>query len=120
MPTNLELQAVIKGHEKTIKELEERIEQLDKQANDREAMINESKGLSGFVVTTPNANYSGVTYGIMFRNGRGIVLDGPEAARIINALRNDFGYTVTHSDNLQSIGGGEAAVEKSMIDVLSR
>lgn len=119
MPTNLELQAVIKQHEKKIKDLEAQIGELTQQKDVLESMTKESTGLSGFIVTTPNAGYNGVTRGIQFRNGRGIVLDGPEANHIVSTLRNDFGYKVEHSDNLQGTAYASEAIGKSIVDVLS-
>lgn len=47
----------------------------------------------GWVITTPNANYSGITAGVLFENGRGFV---PKSLKngdlIVKRLVNDFGY----------------------------
>lgn len=120
MPTNIELQETIKDKNKEIDQLKKQVDELLKQKETVESQAKESKGLSGFIVTTPSKAYNGVTMGIQFRNGRGIVLDSPEAHQIVTALRNDFGYEVTHSDNLQGAPELTNHVNKSMIEILTQ
>ena len=48
-----------------------------------------------WLVTTPVENYAGVTAGVQFSGGIGIVdEDLPEADAIVHRLEHDFGYTV--------------------------
>ena len=119
MPTNIELQDTIKEKNKNIADLENQVKELLKQKEAFEAQVKDYKGLSGFIVTTPSRTYNGVTLGIQFRNGRGIILDGPDSDRIVNMLRNDFGYSVVHADNLHDIPEAQGQVAKSMAEILS-
>jgi hypothetical protein len=123
MPTNKELQDIIKEKNAKIHSLEEQVETLLKDRDEAQDQVVESRtGLSGYVVTTKNKSFSGVTYangrGIQFRRGRAIVLDGPEAPAIINVLRADFGYDVEHVKDLQEMPEAEAAMKKEFVEVL--
>lgn len=123
MATNKELQDIIKEKNAKIHSLEEQVETLLKDRDEAQDQVVESRtGLSGYVVTTKNKSFSGVTYangrGIQFRRGRAIVLDGPEAPAIINVLRADFGYDVEHVKDLQEMPEAEAAMKKEFVEVL--
>lgn len=123
MPTNLELQKIIRDKDAEIKALKDQITTLKKEKDEAQDQVVESRtGLSGYVVTTKNKSFSGVTYangrGIQFRRGRAIVLDGPEAPAIINVLRADFGYDVEHVKDLQDMPEAEAAMKKEFVEVL--
>lgn len=123
MPTNKELQDIIKEKNAKIHSLEEQVETLLKDRDEAQDQVVESRtGLSGYVVTTKNKSFSGVTYangrGIQFRRGRAIVLDGPEAPAIINVLRADFGYDVEHVKDLQEMPEAKAAMKKEFVEVL--
>lgn len=123
MATNKELQDIIKEKNAKIHSLEEQVETLLKDRDEAQDQVVESRtGLSGYVVTTKNKSFSGVTYangrGIQFRRGRAIVLDGPEAPAIINVLRADFGYDVKHVKDLQEMPEAEAAMKKEFVEVL--
>lgn len=123
MATNKELQDIIKEKNAKIRSLEEQVETLLKDRDEAQDQVVESRtGLSGYVVTTKNKSFSGVTYangrGIQFRRGRAIVLDGPEAPAIINVLRADFGYDVEHVKDLQDMPEAEAAMKKEFVEVL--
>lgn len=123
MPTNLELQKIIRDKDAEIKALKDQITTLKKEKDEAQDQVVESRtGLSGYVVTTKNKSFSGVTYangrGIQFRRGRAIVLDGPEAPAIINVLRADFGYDVEHVKDLQEMPEAEAAMKKEFVEVL--
>lgn len=123
MATNKELQDIIKEKNAKIHSLEEQVETLLKDRDEAQDQVVESRtGLSGYVVTTKNKSFSGVTYangrGIQFRRGRAIVLDGPEAPAIINVLRADFGYDVEHVKDLQDMPEAEAAMKKEFVEVL--
>lgn len=123
MATNLELQKTIREKDAEIKALKDQIVTLKKEKDEAQDQVVESRtGLSGYVVTTKNKSFSGVTYangrGIQFRRGRAIVLDGPEAPAIINVLRADFGYDVEHVKDLQDMPEAEAAMKKEFVEVL--
>ena len=123
MPTNLELQKTIRDKDTEIKELEKQIKTLLREKNEAQDQVVESRtGLSGYVVTTKNKSFNGVTYangrGIQFRRGRAIVLDGPEAPAIINVLRADFGYDVEHVKDLQETPEAEATMKKEFVEIL--
>ena len=119
MATNQELQDELKKKNEKIRDLEKQVMELQTQVEVMENQAQESKGLSGYVISTPSKTYNGVTMGVVFRNGRAIVLDSPEAPGIVNALRADFGYTVEHVKNLHEKPETAADVKKSMIDILS-
>jgi hypothetical protein len=123
MPTNLELQKTIREKDAEIEKLKKENLALLKDRDEAQDQVVESRtGLSGYVVTTKNKSFSGVTYangrGIQFRRGRAIVLDGPEAPAIINVLRADFGYDVEHVKDLQDMPEAEAAMKKEFVEVL--
>jgi len=123
MPTNLELQKIIREKDAEIEKLKKENLALLKDRDEAQDQVVESRtGLSGYVVTTKNKSFSGVTYangrGIQFRRGRAIVLDGPEAPAIINVLRADFGYDVEHVKDLQEMPEAEAAMKKEFVEVL--
>ena len=123
MPTNLELQKTIREKDAEIEKLKKENLALLKDRDEAQDQVVESRtGLSGYVVTTKNKSFSGVTYangrGIQFRRGRAIVLDGPEAPAIINVLRADFGYDVEHVKDLQDMPEAEAAMKKEFVEML--
>lgn len=123
MATNMELQKIIRDKDAEIEKLNKQIEKTQKEKLEAQDQVVESRtGLSGYVVTTKNKEFSGVTYangrGIQFRRGRAIILDGPEAPAIVNILRNDFGYDVEHVKHLQEKPEVAAAMNKELIEVL--
>ena len=123
MPTNLELQKMIRDKDAEIEKLNKQIAGLRKEKEEAQDQIVESRtGLSGYVVTTRNTAFNGVTYangrGIQFRRGRAIVLDDPEAPAIINVLRSDFGYDVEHVNNLQEMPETEQIIKKEFVEIL--
>lgn len=119
MPTNIELQETITKKNEEIRLLKAQVDELLAQKESFESQTKEYKGLSGFIVTTPSKTYNGVTLGIQFRNGRGIILDGQDSNRIVDMLRNDFGYSAVHADNLHDIPEAQGQVAKSMAEILS-
>lgn len=56
----------------------------------------------GYLITTPNAEYSGITGGVMFVKGRGFVAgrreDNPGVDAILRTLAGDYGYTIRELD----------------------
>jgi len=123
MPTNLELQKIIRDKDAEIEKLTKQISGLLKEKEEAQDQVVESRtGLSGYVITTKNETFNGVTYamgrGIQFRRGRAIVLDGPEAPAIINVLRSDFGYNVEHVKDLQEKPEIEQIMKKEFVEIL--
>ena len=124
MATNQELQETIKEKNKKIKDLENQIIELQRDKEEAQDQIAEPKpgGMSGYVITTSNKGYNGVTFaagrGIQFRRGRAIVLDGPEAPAIVSILRNDYGYTVIHTNNIQEMPETAEAVKKELSEII--
>lgn len=78
-----------------------------------------AQGLPGFVVTTPNARFSGETAGVYFRDGRGFVPDGEGAEALAQSLVSDFGYAVEHVQDWREAVSGKA-MRRSMIDIISQ
>lgn len=82
-----------------ITELENKVEKqnakvtADEPINIRRADHPEAGG--GWIVTTPRQEYSGVTMGVQFKGGVGIVDEDLDNADFIaNKLEHDFGYGV--------------------------
>lgn len=118
MPTNLELQAEIKRKDQKIEELENELKALKgKPAEAKPAVI--SKGLSGFIIET-DPKFNGIRLGVMFRNGRGILLDNPTSEHTILQFKHDLGYSVTRSENLLEQPESAEQMKKSLVDVLMR
>jgi len=120
MATNAELQQTITEKNATIKKLEGEIATLSLRIQDLESVDIQPGKLSGFIVTTPDKNYSEITAGVKFNRGKGIILDGPAAARKVALLRDDFGYMVVHVNNLQEYGSEtDIEVSKNMSEILA-
>lgn len=67
----------------------------------------------GWIVHTPRHDYSGVTHGIEFKAGTGVVDEDRENADlIVNRLEHDFGYRVIAVD-----AQGIATVRKQLAGV---
>ena len=88
------------------------------QAEEIEALKEKLKGLSGYLVRSPNPGYSDVTAGIMFRSGTAFIPDGEGANAKARMLSDDFGYSVEHVDDWRSIPEAPK-MGKSFIDVIS-
>ena len=96
---------------KRIRELEAEIESM------KAAM---PVGMSGWLVTTLNKQYSGITLGVMFRGGQAFIPDGAGAERIAREMQNDLGYQVQRVEDWHSLGRDESdQVRRNMIDVLT-
>lgn len=104
--------------EQEIAELRATIEELHEQLSARDAIVAKSAE-DGWLVTTPNARYSGVTAGVEFRGGRTFIpkVEGTES--IIRLLQFDFGYKVTPmtSKDFQALKvEAPAPEEKTMLE----
>lgn len=77
---------------KKIEELEAQNAELKNQIAARDAALVES-AVPGWLISSPNPGYNGVTYGIEFKNGRAFIpATAPDAERTAIVLVNDFGY----------------------------
>ena len=77
-------------------------------------------GLAGWLVKTPNHQYSGQTLGIYFRSGQAFIPDGEDAERIASQMGNDLGYSVTRVEDWRQVPLADTdQVKASMIDVLT-
>jgi hypothetical protein len=86
--------------EQKIRQLESQIEDLQAQLAEKDAMLGARPKGAGYLVTTPSANYSGMTAGVQFRNGQAFLpLDDPQAEKLAMVLKNDFYYS------LELVGG---------------
>lgn len=75
-----------------VADLQAQVNELNNQLHARDAML-ASTGEEGYLVTSPNPAYTGVTSGVEFKNGRAFVPDSfKDAERIVLRLVNDFGY----------------------------
>lgn len=75
-------------------------------------------GLCGWIITTPNMNFSGITAGVKFKNGRGFIAGKDEEKAM--RLCADFGYERRFSENFFDEAGVGDEVAGTLIDVLSR
>lgn len=91
--------------------LKQRVEELE------ERLHAASGGRAGWLVETPNRNFSGETAGVFFRHGTAFIPDGPDAERAARAMKDEFGYRVTGVSDWRELPQGER-VGKSMIDVI--
>lgn len=72
--------------------LQAELGELRSQLAARDAALSAS-GEDGWLLTTKNPAYNGVTAGVEFRSGRGFISDStPDAERLATQLCNDFGY----------------------------
>lgn len=68
------------------------VQELTEQIAARDAALSHS-GEDGWLITTTNRGYSGVTAGVEFRGGRGFVpASRPGAEMLVRILTGDFGY----------------------------
>lgn len=74
-------------------------------------------GVSGFLVTSPNSRYNGVTAGVQFRQGQAFIPDGPGATETVKTLTQDFDYGAAHLSDWREIPQAPDQA-KSFIDVL--
>lgn len=90
-------------------EMSERIDEVEETLADRDAELvavksaKTQEGDSGWLVSTPNPLYGGVTFGVPFSNGRAFVsrrfrFQGLDAEAIVRELMNEFGYEVVEVD----------------------
>lgn len=81
--------------EDRIKVLEAAIAELERQLAEKNALLGTKESQAGFLVSTPNPNYSGVTSGVMFNRGKAFLpADEPGNEQKVLVLINDFGYQV--------------------------
>jgi hypothetical protein len=110
-------------------------EMLKKQVDEQAAMIEELKsqlaardalltvtGEDGWLITTPNPRYNGVTYNIEFRNGRAFVPDrSPEDKLIVQQLVHGFNYVaqrMTGKEYKEMAQPAKAAAEPKGVEAL--
>jgi hypothetical protein len=72
----------------------ERIDLLTDQLNARNELLS-GTGEEGYLVTSPNKSYNGVSYSLRFTGGRAFVPDGLANAKHILRECKDAGYTLT-------------------------
>ena len=78
---------------KQIEELNQQLEELQNQLSARDAMLSQT-GEEGYLVTTPNPNYTGFTAKVEFKNGRAFVpMSVSNVELVVQRLVNDFGYS---------------------------
>jgi hypothetical protein len=76
-----------------IAELESQLARLTEDAAQRDAIAR--SGERGWVITTPNPEFSGRTYGVYFEGGKAFVPEEtPRAQLLVNRLQVDMGYQV--------------------------
>lgn len=94
--------------EKEITELKQVIDELQSQISARDAALSQT-GEPGWLVTSPNPNYGGLTAGVEFRRGRAFVPKRNENHALVMRLVNDFGYTAREmgSADFQKLGKQE-------------
>lgn len=87
---------------KTKAELIQEIDDLKKELGRMQAQIDnftaaQRKAGSGWLITTPNREYSGSTMGLRFENGAAFVPESMEGAEVyVRRLISDFGYQAEH------------------------
>lgn len=101
--------------EPTCAELQAEVEALRAEVETLRAKAQE--GRAGYIVTTPNPKYSGMTAGVQFRAGRAFIPAGEKGEALARLLVSEFEYSVQRVDDWQAAPEGEA-ISKSMIDML--
>ena len=110
--TKEELLSLIKQQEDQIKDLQDQIAQ-------RDAAIN--AGDEGWIISTPNPNYTGRTLGVRFENGHAFLPARlPGAERTLGLLIKDFGYSATKTDHGQEIAPAPVQDKRSIGEKLLR
>jgi hypothetical protein len=81
--------------EQLIAQLQAENDELRQQIAARDAALSGASG-GGWLITSPNPRYTGVTAGVEFRAGRAFIPEGqPGAEARVRQLQLDFGYRVT-------------------------
>lgn len=123
--TKKDIEAENEALQERIKELEE---MNQRQAALLSAVADEEGG--GWVITTRNARYNGVTAGVAFAMGRAFIPDGnePDKARFTaKMLIQDFGYNGEHLEaeevlelrsELEEEGAGQP-ISEDLLDLYS-
>jgi hypothetical protein len=83
-----------------LEEYRKQIEALQVQNAELTAQMSAKPGtVSGWLVTTPRTNYSGVTAGVAFARGRAFIPDSdPGVKDKVRILTSDYGYSAEHKD----------------------
>jgi hypothetical protein len=95
--------------------------ELEETLKSRDALLAQSDE-AGWLVTTRNPAYSGVTEGVKFSMGRAFVPDrGPESAMLVKRLVGNFGYTAipTSAKAAQGSAPEPAETKQSFIDKIA-
>lgn len=93
--------------EQQIRALQSQVQALHAQISERDAILTGRPAGAGYLVTTPNTSYTGVTAGVRFVAGQAfLALDDPNSEAMARQLKNDFHYTV-------EVVGGENGKGKS-------
>lgn len=80
------------------------LEELTRQVSAQDAALARS-GESGWLLTTKNPRYAGVTAGVEFRGGRAFIGDSrPDAEQLAKMLAADFGYKLERSTAREAAG----------------
>jgi hypothetical protein len=94
--------------------VEEELAYLRKRVKELET---EKNGVSGWLITTPNPNYSAQTMNIQFRKGMAFVPDRMDGERIARMMTQEFGYSIEHVEDFAMLPE-DSQVRRSMIDML--
>ncbi len=77
-----------------IEEMSARLRELEDQIAQRDAQL--QTGDEGWLISTPNPEYSGRTLGVYFEKGHAFVPKRlPEAEKLVAKLTRDMGYSAT-------------------------
>jgi cell division septum initiation protein DivIVA len=107
--------------QKQIEELEAQVRELTSQVVARDAVLSES-GTDGWLVTTPNSGYTGITAAVKFDNGRAFLpVTDKDAEKKINILVGDFGYSARKmtARDFQSLVKAAPPKEKSAAEKIA-
>jgi hypothetical protein len=73
---------------------------------------------AGWLVTTPNATFNGVTAGVVFRKGRAFLPATEHGTATAHMLSAEFGYKLAFLSDWQENPEVEQQVTRSLIDSL--
>lgn len=98
------------------------VDELQKQVKELQAKLQANRGMTGWLIKTPNANYNGNTMGFRFRAGKAFVSDtNTDAEAIAKRMAADFGYEVERVDAFADMPQEQQTdINNNLIDQLAR
>lgn len=102
-------EASLSSYSLTKEEMLDEIKRLNEMIKDQQDQINQQAvtahaGKKGWMISTPNATYTGRTAGVYFENGHAFIAEDMKNARkLVAILTNDFGYSYTETNDGEEV-----------------